>query len=41
MMFDLPNKDKLIGAWLRDIEQQVDYKKFRFANSLESNFTVA
>ena len=28
MMFDLPNKDKLIGAWLRDIEQQVDYKSF-------------
>ena len=28
MMFSLPNKDELVGAWLRDIEREVDYESF-------------
>ena len=28
MMFSLPNKDELVGSWLREIEQQVDCESF-------------
>ena len=28
MMFSLPNKDELAGAWLREMEQQVDCESF-------------